>query len=83
MKLAADWLSVFAVVFVATVLATFLIDPSPIAQQDWADILGRGTILAGMTTVFYMAVTWLRRDGSTVPDDIRNKLPDDPAGGTP
>lgn len=81
MKMFFDWAAVFSVVFISTVLATFLIDPSPVAELKWADILGRGVILAGATTGFYIAVTWLRREGSTVPEDIRQKLPDDPTGG--
>lgn len=75
-----DWVAVFMVVFISTALATFLIDPSPIETVDRGVLVYRASVLAICVTVFYAAVVWLRRQGSSVPDDIQKKLPQNPPG---
>lgn len=78
-----DWFAVFLVVFITTALATFFVDPSPIEVMDKGVLMWRSGLIAIAVTVFYAAVTWLRRSGSTVPEDIADRLPSDPPSAGP
>lgn len=77
-RIVADWVAVFLIVFISVALATFLIDPSPIETMDRGTLIYRAFVLASCVTIFYASAVWLRRQGSSVPDDIRSKLPQDP-----
>lgn len=77
---AADWGAVWLVVFISVALSTFLVDPSQFEVADRWTLAARAALLATFVTAFYASVTWLRRPGSTVPEDIRDRLPDDPPG---
>lgn len=73
-----DWVAVWLIVFISVALSTFVIDPSNFEDLDKGVLIWRSGLLSTFVTVFYASVTWLRRPGSTVPEDIRDKLPQDP-----
>jgi len=72
-----DWVAVWLVVFISVALSTFVIDPTSFEDSDKTLLTFRSGLLASFITVFYASVTWLQRAGSTVPDDVFDKLPHD------
>ncbi len=72
-----DWVAVWLILFISVALSTYLIDPSNFEIADKGVLLVRASVLSTSVTIFYMAATWLRRTGSTVPGDILDRLPSD------
>lgn len=73
-----DWLAVFILVAVSVGLSAFLVDPSQIETADKGELAWRAVIVAGGVTAFYGSLTWIRRPNSSVPDDVQQRLPQDP-----
>jgi hypothetical protein len=76
-KDALDWVAVWLIIFISVAFSTFLVDPSQFERTDFHLLVARAAILATFVTVFYAAVSWLKRPSSTVPAEILDKLPTD------
>ncbi len=75
-----DWVAVWVIVFIATTLSTFIVDPSQVLHIDMGMLLYRSSLFTSAVTLFYGAWTWLRRTGSTVPQEIQDQLPHNAPG---
>jgi hypothetical protein len=78
LKTLADWIAVWLIVFISATLSTFIIDTSSVETELRWILVFRAAVMATAVTVFYASVVWLRREGSTVPQDITERLPHDP-----
>ena len=72
-----DWVAVWLIIFISVAFSTFLVDPTQFEILDKGVLVGRAALLASFVTVFYGAVTWLKRPASTVPAEILDRLPSD------
>jgi hypothetical protein len=70
-----DWIAVWLIVFIATTTSTFIVDPSQVLNIDMGTLLYRSSLFTSAVTIFYGSWTWLRRAGTTVPQEIQDKLP--------
>jgi apolipoprotein N-acyltransferase len=70
-----DWIGVWLIVFLSVALSTFVVDPSGSETTNFWVLIVRAAILATAVTLFYGSWVWVRRETSTVPQDIQDKLP--------
>lgn len=76
-----DWLCVWLIVFLSVALSTFMVDPSGSVDENFGTLVLRGALLASAVTGFYASWVWVRRETSTVPQDVQDKLPSNAPNG--